>query len=129
MQQGVSSSGYVICFSTPLAHTSLERLSGGVQKGPGGVPVSRVRMMSADIEYGCEYLGNSGRLVVRSLPCCIYAADFLLRVPFVCTAGGCSRMAKTRAPPGVPFGPCAGAEQNQLFQFVTEIFFQDRILP
>ena len=26
---------------------------------------THVRMMSADIKYGCEYLGNSGRLVVR----------------------------------------------------------------
>lgn len=84
-------------------------------------------MMSADIEYGCEYLGNSGRLVVCFLPCCIYAAEFLLRVPFVCTACGCSRMAKTRAPPGVFSGLCAGAEQNQLFQFVTEIVCQIRI--
>ncbi len=40
----------------------------GLQGGENGAPVSRVRMMSADIEYGCEYLGNSGRLVVSAAP-------------------------------------------------------------
>ncbi len=40
----------------------------GSQGGEDGAPVSRVRMMSADIEYGCEYLGNSGRLVVSAAP-------------------------------------------------------------
>lgn len=36
--KGVSSSGYVICFSTPLVHTSLERLSGGYRRGQGACP-------------------------------------------------------------------------------------------
>lgn len=36
------------------------------QEDEDGSFVTRVRMMSADIKYGCEYLGNSGRLVVRT---------------------------------------------------------------
>lgn len=38
-----------------------------MQEDEDGSCVTRVRMMSADIKYGCEYLGNSGRLVVRIL--------------------------------------------------------------
>ena len=37
------------------------------QEDDDGSFVTRVRMMSADIKYGCEYLGNSGRLVVCAL--------------------------------------------------------------
>ena len=35
------------------------------QEDEDGSFVTHVRMMSADVKYGCEYLGNSGRLVVR----------------------------------------------------------------
>ena len=45
--------------------TVLAQVMPPAQEDEDGSFVTRVRMMSADIKYGCEYLGNSGRLVVR----------------------------------------------------------------